>query len=81
MLLILLGKLINVNKGRGSKMVSWIEDTRTTRVTPEQLQPLGLTLNETSTEAIIAIHCCMRANVDAASKKAIIDFKEGADAL
>jgi len=35
MLLILLGKLINVNKGRGSKMVSWIEDTRTTRVTPE----------------------------------------------
>jgi len=32
------GALVGINKGRGAKMASWIEETRTTVISEEQLK-------------------------------------------
>ena len=56
-------------------MVSWIEDARTTVITQEQLQDLGISSFGQDCSHIIAVSCCMRANIDDAAKENIAQLK------
>lgn len=58
----LYGALLSINKGRGAKMATWVEDARTTVITEDQLKDLGLESLKGS--HIIAVSCCIRAKID-----------------
>ena len=77
-LLVLVGNLIRMNENRGAKKVSWVEDTRVTKITNEQLVQLKVE-QLGPCASLLAIHCCMRANIDEAGKDAIENFSRHLD--
>lgn len=72
--MIMYGALVGINKGRGNKMASWIEETRTTPISDEQLKMLGL--YELQGSHIIAVSCYIRAKIDEKAQEAVTILKD-----
>lgn len=75
---IICGNLIKANNGRGATKVSWIEASRTTSITPDQLDQLGVKL---TCSHIIAIQLCMRAKLDDDAQKVVDQLHQDCDEL
>lgn len=77
--MIMYGALVGINEGRGAKMASWIEETRTTVISEDQLKQLGL--YELEGSHIIAVSCRIRAKIDEKAQEAVTILKDNCIAL